>query len=194
MNIQPRFKLYLLLLLPAAVALVACGSSMRPTRFAHPGIDFSFVERVAVLPFENLSTDQPAGFRVTRLTITELLASGAVDVVEPGEVQSALGRIAGGVARPNVEQIVALGKQLGVQAIVAGTVVQSEVVRSGSAGIPTVTLDAQMIETEKGAIIWAATHTERGSSFSAKVLGTAGEPLSETTRRCVRRLLSTLLR
>ena len=32
-----------------------------------------------------------------------------------------------------------------------------------------------------------------GSSISAKVLGTAGEPLSDTTRRCIRALLKTLL-
>lgn len=178
----------------AVVALAGCGSTMRATRFSHPGVNFSFIERVAVLPFENVSSDQQAGFRVTRLLVTELLASGAVDVVEPGEVAAAVSRVAGGAARPSAEQILALGTELGVQAVIAGTVAQSEVLRSGAAGIPTVTLDAQMIETEKGEIIWAATHTEKGSSFSAKVLGTGGEPLSETTRRCVRGLLATLLR
>jgi polysaccharide biosynthesis protein PelC len=191
---ERRFRILQPLIPLAALVLVACGSTMRPTRFAHPEINFSFVERVAVLPFENLSGDQPAGFRVTRLMITELLASGAVDVVEPGEVEAALARQRGRTARPSAEQILALGKELGVQAVIAGAVAQSEVMRSGAAGIPTVTLDAQMIETEKATIIWAATHTEKGSSFSAKVLGTGGEPLSETTRRCVRKLLSTLLR
>lgn len=193
MNPNRRAEIAMRALLLAALVLAACASSMKPTRFTNPRIDFSFVERVAVLPFENLSTDQQAGFRATRLLVTELLASGAVDVVEPGEVSAALSRFPGRVTRPSIEQIVSLGKTLGVQAVIAGAVSQSEVLRSGAAGIPTVTLDAQMIETESGVIVWAATHTEKGSAFGAKVLGTQGEPIAVTTRRCVHRLLETLV-
>ena len=116
--------------------------------------------------------------------------------IMPGEVNAAMVRFGGGSrpVRPSIEQIVELGKVLGVQAVIAGSVAQSEVLRSGSAGIPTVTLDAQMIEAESGGIIWAATHTERGSVVSARFLGNEGEPLSATTRRCVRTLVSTLLK
>lgn len=183
-----------MLMVAVAAAFAGCGHSMRPTRFTNPRIDFSFVERVAVLPFENVSNDSSAGVRATRLLITELLASGAVDVVEPGEVSAALARFPGRVTRPSKEQTVELGKTLGVQAVILGTVTQSEVLRSGAAGIPTVTLDAQMVEAESGGIIWAATHTEKGSAASARLLGTQGEPLSVTTRRCVRELVSTLLK
>jgi len=178
----------------AVVALAGCAGSMRPTRFTNPRIDFSFVERVAVLPFENFSSDPAAAARATRLMITELLATGAVDVVEPGEVSAAVAKYSGRFGRPSREQVVELGKTLGVQALIAGSVAQSEVLRSGSAGIPTVTLDAQMIEAEAGEIIWAATHTEKGSVMSARLLGNEGEPLSVTTRRCVRRLVETLVR
>jgi TolB-like protein len=167
---------------------------MRPTRFTNPKIDFSFVERVAVLPFENFSNDANAGPRATRLMVTELLATGAVDVVEPGEVNAATAKYSGRATRLSTEQIVELGKTLGVQAVIAGSVAQSEVLRSGSAGIPTVTLDAQMIEAESGGIIWAATHTEKGSEMSARFLGNEGEPLSVTTRRCVRKLVETLVK
>lgn len=177
-----------------ALLVTGCAGSMRPTRFTNPRIDFAFVERVAVIPFENVSSDSLAGFRATRLLVTELLASGAVDVVEPGEVSAAIARFPGRVTRPSVEQIVSLGQSLGVQAVIAGTVAQSELLRSGASGIPTVTIDAQMIETETGAIIWAATHTEKGSTAAARLLGTQGEPIAVTTRRCVRRLLDTLLK
>lgn len=167
---------------------------MGPTKFTNPKIDFSFVERVAVLPFENYSNDTAAAARVSRLMVTELLATGAVDVVEPGEVNAATVKFGTGRSqRPSTEQIVELGRTLGVQAVIAGAVLQSEVLRSGSAGIPAVTVDAQLIETESGAIIWSATHTEKGSVASARLLGNEGEPLSVTTRRCVRRLVETLL-
>lgn len=189
----PRTRLAIVAVSLAA-ALAGCAGSMRPTRFTNPRIDFSFVERVAVLPFENFSSDAAAGPRATRLMVTELLATGAVDVVEPGEVSAALGKFPGRVTRPSIEQVAELGKTLGVQAVIVASVAQSDLMRSGTVAVPTVTIDAQMIEAESGGIIWAATHTEKGSEMSARLLGTQGEPLSVTTRRCVRRLVETLLK
>jgi len=181
------------LLFASVLALSACASGMAPTRFTNPSFDFSFVERVAVVPFENLTNDATAGARVTRLVITELLASGAVDVVEPGEVQAALDKMGSRITTPSTEQVVSLGQTLGVQAVVIGSVTQSETLRSGVVEIPVVTLDVHMLETETGAAVWAATHTEKASSLGAKLLGTGGEPISETTRRCVRQVLRTLV-
>lgn len=181
----------------ALLATVACKSAMPPTEFTNPNFDFSFVERIAVLPFENLSNDRQAGFRATRLMVTELLASGAADVVEPGEVQAALRALPGAqfgrVAVPSTEQIVTLGQELGVQAFILGTVTQSENLRSGAVPIPVVTLDVHLVEAETGAAVWAATHSERGGSMGAKVLGTGGQPIAETTRICVQRILASLI-
>lgn len=181
------------LLVASALALSACASGMAPTRFTNPRFDFGFVERVAVVPFENLTNDAAAGARVTRLVITELLASGAVDVVEPGEVQAALDRMGARITTPSTEQVVSLGQTLGVQAVVIGSVTQSETLRSGAVEMPVVSLDVHMLEAETGAAVWAATHTEKASGMGARLLGTGGAPISETTRRCVRQLLGTLL-
>lgn len=177
------------------VAGLAAGCSGNPetTRFTNPRFNFGFVERVAVLPFENLSSDRQAGARATRLTMTELLASGAVDVVEPGEVQAALGQFGTRVIQPSEEQIVALGESLGVQALILGSVTQSDILRSGASTTPVVGLDVRMVETETGAVVWAANATVKGASFGAKVLGSAGEPISVTTQRAVRQVLATLL-
>lgn len=192
-----RFSTAWTLLVATSWLLAGCGSSMKSTQFSNPGFDFAFVERVAVLPFENLSNDRQAGLRATRLTITELLASGALDVVEPGEVQAALLQAAvfqvGRTPIPSTEQIISLGQALEVQAIIMGTVTQSENIRSGNIPIPVVTLDLRMVEAETGATVWAATHSERGGSVSAKVLGTGGQPIAETTRECVRQVLATLI-
>jgi len=185
------------LLLAGLLCLAGCAARVPATQFTNPKFDFSFVERVAVLPFENLSNDRQAGLRATRLMITELLASGAVDVVEPGEVDAALAKLQvgqpGRATQPDTEQVLSLGKTLGVQAVIVGTVTQSETLRSGAVGIPVVTLDAHMIETETGTTVWAATESEKGGSAGARILGTGGEPISETTRRCVRRLIATLV-
>ncbi len=126
------------------------------------------------------------------ILITELLASGAVDVVEPGEVQAVLARVVRGRGAPSKSEILELGRELDVQAVMTGSVTQSEVLRSGTVSVPVVTLDLHLLETETGAAVWAVTHTERGSGAAAKWLGTGAEPISATTRKCVQEALRSL--
>jgi len=186
--------------LAGLVLAAGCAGKVKTTSFLNPKFDFGFIERVAVLPFDNLSSDNQAGSRATRLMITELLASGAVEVVEPGEVRAAVAKLPGAQIAPGTtfmpdrEEIVTLGKELGVQALILGTVAQSETLRSGAVSIPVITLDVHMVETETGAAVWAATHTEKGGSVGARALGTGGHPLSATTRRCVKRLVRELVK
>jgi len=180
------------LLCIGTLVLAGCGG-IGTTKFINPDFNFAFVEKVAVLPLENFSSEPQAGVRATRLVITELLASGAVDVVEPGEVQAALNRIAGVTTPPSTEHIIALGRSLKVQAVILGSVNQSEMIRSGTVMIPVVTIDAHLVETETGSPVWAVTHTEKGAGLGAKFLGTASEPLSQTMRRCTRRVVQKLV-
>ncbi len=181
------------LILIAALGAMACAGTLPPTQFVNPEFDFAFVEKAAVLPLDNLSRDQQAGVRATRLLITELLASGAVDVVEPGEVRAAFEAVADRRRSPTTEQVIEIGRRLGVQALLVGTVTQSESLRSGTVAVPVVTLDVHMLETETGTAVWAATHSEKGGGMSAKWLGTGAEPIAETTRRCVQQIVKTLV-
>ncbi len=174
------------------LTLLGCSGNLATTEFTNPRFDFGFVERVAVLPLEDLAEDRRAGVRATRILITELLASGAVDVVEPGEVQAVLDRVARGRGGPSNSEVIELGRKLDVQAVMVGSVTQSEVLRSGVVSVPVVTLDLHLLETETGAAVWAATHTERGSGAAAKWLGTGAEAISATTRRCVQKALRSL--
>jgi TolB-like protein len=184
--------------LPVALGLAGCGGTMKATKFTNPKFNFAFVQRVAVLPFDNLSNDRQAGERATRLTVTELLATGAADVVEPGEVQAALMQVIGAnvvrAVSPSTEQVMALGKALKVQAVLLGSVSQSENLHSGAVPIPVVTIDMHLVETETGATVWATTQSAKGGSFSARVLGTGGEAIAETTRKCVQDALATLVK
>ncbi|MBD3866977.1 MAG: hypothetical protein IFK94_02540 [Acidobacteria bacterium] len=191
MNLKRRLSVLALIL--AAAAFAGCGRGMRPTKFTNSDYNFAYLERVAILPLLNMSEDRQAGSRATRILITELLASEAVDVVEPGETRAALNRITSGDPTPTTEQIIALGKALNVQAVLQGSVAQSGSSMAGTVMIPVVTLDVHMLETESGQVIWAATHTEKGSSAGAAILGTGSEPISQTTRRCARRIIKTLV-
>ena len=77
----------------AALGVLGCSGNLATTEYTNPRFDFGFVERVAVFPLEDLADDRQAGVRATRMLITELLASAAVDVVEPGEVQAVADRL-----------------------------------------------------------------------------------------------------
>lgn len=171
-----------------------CGG-MRPTLFIHPEFDFGYVERVAVVPFENLTNEQGAASRATRFFIAELLASEAFVVVEPGEVNRVLSKFATvRAADLTQEQIVDMGKELKVQGVFFGTVNESSAMRTGSAPDYTVTMVVRMVETETGETVWTATDTEGGRSFLSKLFGGGGKSQSEVMRKCVKKVLSTLVK
>ncbi len=178
-----------------AVILMAAGcSTVRPTVFIHEEYNFAFVERVAIVPFENLSDDQGAGARLTHLFMTELLAAKVFDVVEPGEVVQALGKYP--LPRKDLitmEQAKEIGKTLRVQALIIGSVNESKNNRAGGGPATVVTLQVRMVEIESGQTVWSATHTEGSRTFLSSLFGTEERSYSEVARRCVRRTIDTLI-
>lgn len=174
--------------------VAGCGG-VSPTVFYNPEFSFNYIERVAVIPFENLSNDQGAGARATRFCVTDLLARRAFDVVEPGEVAKVLEKYSVvRTAELTKDQIVAIGTELKVQGLLLGTVGESETIRSGSANSNTVTLVLRMVETEQGVTVWSSTVTEGGRGFWASVLGSGEKSKSEVTRKAVRRAIGTLVK
>jgi len=167
---------------------------MKPTIFVNPEYNFDFVEKVAVIPFENLSNNQGAASRTTRLFISELLSAEAFDVIEPGEVTRALNKFS--ILDPadlTQEQITSVGKELKVQALFMGSVNESASIRSGSVTTNVVTLVVRLVETENGTTVWSSTHTEGGRGFWSSLFGTGEKSNSEVTRKCVRKTIKTLI-
>jgi hypothetical protein len=176
------------------LSLTSAGCGMGPTTFIHPDYNFSFVERVAVIPFENLTEDRGAAARMSRYFVSELLEAEVFDVVEPGEVSEGMVRIGSArVAELTREQIIELGKDFRAQALFLGSVTESATVRSGSTSESVVTLDVRLVETETGAVIWGATLTETGRGFWSGLFGTNGQTMSEVSRRVARGTISELV-
>jgi len=175
-----------------AGGLAGCGAGT--TVFLHDEYNFQFVERVAVIPFDNLASEPGAGARATSIFISELLAAKAFDVVEPGEVTKAMVKFASlKTSELTTEQIMELGKQLKAQGVFFGTVTESAGTRSGSTTINTVSMVVRLVETETGQTIWSATGGAGGRGFWGSLFGTSGKSASEVTRDCVRKLLGTLI-
>ena len=173
--------------------LSACGG-VGSTVFVHPNYDFGYVQRVAVLPFENLTDARGAGEQVSRYFLSELLATEAFDVVEPGEVYRVMqGMKLGRDAVLTRDQIVEMGKQLKAQALFIGSVAASASGRSGGVTVNTVTLVVRLVETEKGTTIWSSTTSADNRGFWSSVLGTPQGSPSSVVQKCVKKCVSTLV-
>lgn len=189
-----QFKTLRSLCILGVMFLVAC-SGMKPTVFVNKQYNFNFLEKVAVVPFENLSNDQGAGARITHIFLTELLATESFDIAEPGEVSKITQRYVGsGGSALTRDQIAEIGKTLGVQGIILGSVNVTSGSRAGGSTTAEMTIVARMVETETGQTVWSATNTEGGRGFWASLFGTGNKSEAETSRKCVRRLIRTLVK
>jgi curli biogenesis system outer membrane secretion channel CsgG len=174
--------------------LFGCGGKVAPASFIKPEIDLSLIRRVGVLPLKNFSREQMAEKKVRRILISELLATGAFEVVDPGEVNRAVAELGGkGAVGIKIEEIKAMGRRLNVQALIMGAVVEYGYVTSGTAKAPLVSLSLRMVETEKGSIIWSTTVSEGGMGLGTRLLGASRDTISQTAIKAIRKGIYTSL-
>jgi len=173
--------------------LISCGGKGTPGFYINQDVDFSFIKRVAVLPFENLTNERFAGDMVRQVVISELLATGLVEVTVPGDPISAIQSLRLKPDDPiNAEQIKTIGKNLKVQAVVLGAVEEFGQVRYGNVSAPEVSITIMMADTSSGSIIWSVTKSKGGASFWARHFGARSATMSETVIAVVREALKTL--
>jgi polysaccharide biosynthesis protein PelC len=186
-------KILIISLLSLAILFSGC-ATIQQTTFLHPDFDFSFVEKIAVIPFENLSSDQGAGARSSRFFNSALLSSDAFGIVEPGEVTKVLATHSlVRTAELTQEQIITIGKELGVQGLFLGSVNESTSLRTGSTNVSVVTIVIRLVETETGTTVWSATNSADSQTFWSTFFGTGQKSISEVTRICIDGCLETLL-
>ena len=182
-----------LLLIISLFMLIGCRGNMQTPYHVSKDVDFSFIKKVAVLPLENLSREQAAGEIVSRLTISELLASGLLNVVVPGEVMSIVNELnIENTSSLNKKQIKEIGRALSVQGIVMGSVEQYGYAKIGSSTVPEITISLMMVETGTGDIIWSVTKRRGGDGFLSRHFGASSQTLSKTALDVVREAVGTL--
>ncbi len=188
-----RKKYYVPVLFLALLFISGCRSGSVPSYHVSEDIDFSFYKRVAVMPLHNMTNEKYAGDIVRQLVMSELLASGLLDVVVPGEVMSAVNELGiKTVTSLNAAEIKSLGNALEVEAIIMGSVEEYGMVKAGSGSAPQVTITLMMADTATGSIVWSITKTRGGDSFMARHFGARHETISETVLVLVREAIQTL--
>jgi TolB-like protein len=158
----------------------------------HRSAEIGEIKRVAVLPFENLTSEKEAAKRIRRTVIAELL-SRSVDVIEPGEVTRVLRELEVRTTTAlSIEDIQKIGKELKVDALITGSVIAYRISRGINVSYPEVTIQLMLIDTETGNILWSVWNTEGGPDFWVRHFGTEGKSLSETARDVVKKAFDTL--
>jgi len=185
---------YLFILTSSCILFLAHGCrSAGPSFHIRQDVDFSTIKRVAVVSFENMSNDKSADEIVKYMVMNELLISGLVDVVVPGEVKAALNKLdIKSDSSLSAEQIKALGRELKVQAVFFGSVFKYGETRYGNISVPEVSINFMMAETFGGNIVWSVTRTRGGAGFMARHFGARTETLTETAMSVVRDAVQTL--
>jgi len=175
-----------------AAAATACRST---TYYVHPRADLGTIQKVGVLPFETMTAERSPADKVQKIFISELLASGAFEVVEPGVVLKALkDDKVENVAALTPAEIVKLAKAMGASGLFFGTVVDYGDARGGSSTATEITIQLRLVDGQSGATVWTASRTRSGATVSARLFGFGGDSSTEVARDLIRDELSTLLK
>jgi len=181
------------IIMSIVLCIAGCGG-VKPKVYVNPNTNFGFIKRVAVLPFENLTSDRFADKKVRDVFVTSLLSTKLIDVPELGEVLKALE--SQGITTPEAitgEVAKSLGQILGVQGLVLGTVEEYAVNRTMAGSVPEIAVSLRMIDAKTGNIIWSVSHTEKGGRILPTVFGIGEDTLSEVTVKAAKRIVDTLV-
>lgn len=186
-------KTYVMALIVSIMFIISGCRGDIPVYHLSEDIDFSFYKRVAVLPFDNLTNDKNADEIVRQVVVSELLASGLVDVVFPGEVKAAIAELGiKSVSTLTASQIKSLCNSIKAEAIIIGAVEEYGDAKMGNISAPQVTISMMMADANTSSIVWSITKTRGGASFMARHFGARHETVSETVLLLVRESIRTL--
>lgn len=174
---------------------VGCESLIKSRSFVNPNADFSFYQRVGLLPFNNLSDDRLAGDKMTEMFMTELLIGAGLDVMDPGQFNTVVAQvlktnapIAGQELSPaQLTQIAEIAK---VQGIFMGTIHDYKMVQIGADQYPLITMTVKFIDAPTGTVAWQSSMSATGGpNFPIVSIGetfTLGAMSQKVSKKVVR--------
>jgi len=176
------------------VWIVACSAGSNISENYHyPDMDFSLLRTVAVMPFDNLTTDRLAAARVRNTFMTSLFATGVVYVIPSGEVVRGIKRA--GIENPvipSADEIAKLAAIIKADAVFTGVVNEYGQVRSAATTANVISVSMQMIEKETRKVVWSASTTKGGISVWDRLFGGGGRPMEDVTEAAINDLINKL--
>lgn len=170
-----------------AATLAACSVGRSANRdFARAGESLPMGASVAVLPFENLTNYPNAGQIAADLLSTELYGLGLYQVAEASRVRNQLA-----TAKIDAEKLTdgtyaqAAGRTLGTDAVLVGSVSEYGY-QHGLREEPVVGLNARLVRTSDGVVLWASSQSAAGRGFFSR------DSVNNVAQRVVTRMADSL--
>lgn len=181
----------LLFALSSLFFIIGCGTTLK-TYYVQQQFDYSSIKRIAVLPFESLTSDEYAGEKIRQSVITDLLSRG-IDVVEPGEVTRTLIELKiKSLSSIKTADFQTLAKTLNVDGLMMGSVEAYGISKGITVSYPEVSISLRLIEGSSGKIIWSVCNTSGGPDFWTRHFGAENISLTETANKVVKEAIDTL--
>lgn len=182
-----------IVLLTVGGQLPACAPGT--THYVNDRVDFSYVQRVAIFPFRNMTSDMQAAPRVQSIFMSALLEQGDLSLVDQGEMLHTLQKLKiSPAAALSAQQVITLGKELGVQGIFFGTVEEYGQARIDNSQVYHITAAFSLSETETGSLIWNAQVSNDGTSIWRRLFGGGSASLYEVSHSAVTAALRSLFK
>ena len=126
----------------------------RGSAFVSPRAQQKGYLKVAVMPFR--APVELAGASIADIFTTELLKTGKYELIERSQMEQVLGEQALGLKGVTDSALaMKVGRILGVQGVIVGTVPEYGMRAVGSLELPAVGINIRMIDGETGAIVWS---------------------------------------
>jgi len=183
-------SIFICILILGTVIFVSGGCG--PRHYVREKTDSQNIKRLAVLPFENFTSDEYAGEKIRRAVVADLL-SRSIDVIEPGEITRVVRELKiKSLSAMKLSEAQELGKASGADTIMMGSVECYGLSKGVSVTYPEVTVNLKLIETSTGKVLWSVHHTSGGAGFWTRHFGSEGMSLSEVSEKVVREAMNTL--
>lgn len=188
-----NYRACILALMFAWLAACSGGGANISENYHDPDMDFALLRTIAVMPFDNLTTDRLAAARVRNTFMTSLFATGVVYVIPSGEVVRGIKRA--GIENPvipSAEEIAKLAAIIKADAVITGVVNEYGQVRSATTTANVISVSMQMIEKESRKVVWSASTTKGGISVWDRLFGGGGRPMEDVTEAAINDLINKL--
>jgi TolB-like protein len=173
--------------------LFGCAGTTVPQVFMRPEFNKEYVNKVAVLPFEDIANNPTMARRCRQITITQILASGLFEVVDKMQVDSVLKQEAIQFDTPiNASTLRRLGQLLDVQAFLVGSLDEAGYIHKGAADYLDISMTMRLLDAESGLVLWQASGRNSGYSWWDRLFGVGGKDSFQVTQELVRDLLRTI--
>ncbi len=148
------------------------------------------LKKIALVPFDNHSGKRDAANIVASIFVSEIFKSGRYAVEEPGNIrQFFIQERMDSLGELELNNLKMIGKRLKVDGVIVGTVEEYE---DGRRGTPYVALNARLVESSSGRVVWYAQHKRSGDEY--RYIFEFGDVRSapELARKVVNEMIETL--